>query len=69
MDRVQLGMTRPDQPPSVGIFGLAQRPVPGHRGTSGPATKTALEPVHGRSEVSHKQHHIERLWGHPQRLR
>src|SRR5258705_3636675 len=61
MDRVQLGMTRHDQPPSVGIVGLAQRSVPGHRGISRPAARTALEPVQGRNEGGHKQHHIERF--------
>src|SRR5262249_19116483 len=45
--RVQLGITRHDQPPSVGTLGLAQRPVPGLRGISRPATRTPLEPVQG----------------------
>jgi len=69
LGRVQFGVTRLHRSPSVGTLGLAQRPVPGLRGISRPATGPALEPVQSRHEVGHKQRNIEHLRGHPRSLR
>jgi hypothetical protein len=61
---VQFGVTRRERAPSVGTIGLAQRPVPGLRGISRPATEQALELVQPSNKVTHKLHSIVRARGH-----